>query len=86
MKPSELKVLDALFYKASDMMGSRMCTDIESDVEALMTKEEWTELFKEMHIANGDPDPYDGENYLGCNWSALEVLFAKLKKEAGYGE
>jgi hypothetical protein len=86
MKPGELKVLEALFGRASDAMGCRGCTDIESHVVALMTKEEWTELFKEMHIANNDPEPYDGHSFLGCNWFVLDVLFAKLKKEAGYGE
>lgn len=84
MKPGELKVLEALFMKASDMMGSRGCTDIERDVKALMTKEEWTELFKEAHVANGDPEPYDGHSYFGCNSLILDTLFTKLKKEAGY--
>jgi len=86
MKPNEFKVLEALFKEANGMMSCRGCNDIEGDVKGLMTKEEWTELFKEAHIANGDSEPYDDHNYFGCNWLILDTLFAKLKKEAGYGK
>lgn len=83
MKHEELQVLGALFEKANNMMANRGCNDVDSYIIKLMTKEQWTELFKEMHADDEDPEPYAGENYLGCNWWVLSHLFNKLLKESG---
>lgn len=84
MSDKRMKVLEALFKKANGMMGARACTDVENHIQAMLSQEEWEVLFREMHEASGEPEPYRGENYLGCNWWIAKYLFDEFKKDIEY--
>jgi len=82
MTPNELKVLDELLEYAKDLMSSRGCNDIDPSVKKLMTAPEWNSLFKEIHKAELEAQPYEGESYFGCDWLVFIHLVEKLKKQA----
>lgn len=78
----EIAAFKMLFDKAQDLMSNRICTDIDPDILAMFTSEELSEMAREYHEWNGDPEEWSEGDYLCLtqDWIMFGVLFRKIKE------
>lgn len=75
----EKKLFSLLLDRLDDHFGIVGCNDLDRDMRACLTKEEWIAMDKEFHIMNGDPEEHDPKRNSMMDFMVLYYL----RKKAG---
>jgi hypothetical protein len=84
MKKYELILTAKLLEMASDEFSNNGCNEMPKGIQKLLTKKQWTELDKEYHEFNGDPEEHDPKRpgIMNYDWIAMSFMKNKLLEEA----
>lgn len=84
MNSKEKRLIAALLDIAGDRLSNAICSDLPEDVRSMLAPNEWTELDRESHERNGDPEEHnpDADNSWQQDWILMRHFAYVLRAQA----
>jgi hypothetical protein len=83
MTQKELQLAGKLLDMAADQFGGHNCNDLPDEIWEGWTDEERSQLNKEYHEMNGDPEEYEPGHIHMEDFTLMALLSHKLQNKPG---